>query len=424
MGFGWKADALEQRPRAVRSRRPAAHPFEEIQVLLGRQLSVEREIGRHPPDAPGNVARPVAGPGLFTFEENLRGPAARTNQAREGPQEGRFPAAVRARDAEDGALRDLERQRPEDLPVPNERGKAVRDEAHGGGKDNRREAAVDPRRMRASVPEQGRGEGELRKVREMREENGGHAFRTPASHDRRGACSLPSKKSPLRVFLPLENFPRVVLWAWERPGGPAVPRGPRVGVAFLAATVRLSGGAVLTQRRRQPLLVDPATPVMAVVRVETVRGFKPALSEGQREAVVRAALDAARLPRVVAVQIDGDAAVSERPFFRALLADLRERLDPRLGLSFTALASWCAGDRWLEGRRASTRPCRCCFRWDGTGMRSAPAPRRADSRRNAGPPPASPRTSPWHPRPDASISFRRTPWTRNSFEREMSRISR
>jgi hypothetical protein len=86
---------------------------------------------------------------------------------------------------------------------------------------------------------------------------------------------------------------------------------------------------------------------MAVVRVETSRGIRPALSASQREAVVAAALSAARLPRVAGVQVDGDAARSERAFFRAVLTELRARLDPRLGLSFTALASWCAGDRWL-----------------------------------------------------------------------------
>ena len=101
MGFGRQADALEQRARAAGSRHQAADPFEESQVLLGRQLSVEREIRRHPPDAPGNVARLVAGPGLFTIQENLRVPAARPNQAREGLQQGRLSAPVLSRDAED-----------------------------------------------------------------------------------------------------------------------------------------------------------------------------------------------------------------------------------------------------------------------------------------------------------------------------------
>lgn len=148
---------------------------------------------------------------------------------------------------------------------------------------------------------------------------------------------------------PLGDFPRTVLWAWERPEDLRFLAGRSVGVAFLAATVRLSGGETHVVRRRQPLLVDPATPLMAVVRIETERGAKAAHSAAQREAVVTAALGAALLPRVSGVQIDSDAALSERAFFRDVLTRLRARLDARLGLSFTALASWCLSDRWLEG---------------------------------------------------------------------------
>ncbi|MCM3874969.1 MAG: DUF3142 domain-containing protein [Thermoanaerobaculia bacterium] len=162
------------------------------------------------------------------------------------------------------------------------------------------------------------------------------------------ALALLFLRNPLFGASSLGDFPRIVLWAWERPEDLRFLAGRKAGVAFLAATVRLSGGAVHVLRRRQPLLVDPATPLMAVVRVETARGAKATLSADQREAVVFAALRASRLPRVLAVQIDSDAASSERVFFRAALTDLRARLDPRLGLSFTALASWCAGDRWLE----------------------------------------------------------------------------
>lgn len=147
----------------------------------------------------------------------------------------------------------------------------------------------------------------------------------------------------------LDDFPRIVLWAWERPEDLRFLAGRKVGVAFLAATVRFSGGATHVVRRRQPLLVDKATPLMAVVRVETTRGAKAALSAEQREAVIATALRAADLPRMSAVQIDSDAVVSERAFFRKVLTDLRARLAPRTGLSFTALGSWCAGDRWLEG---------------------------------------------------------------------------
>jgi hypothetical protein len=54
------------------------------------------------------------------------------------------------------------------------------------------------------------------------------------------------------------------------------------------------------------------------------------------------------LPNVFGIQIDFDAAVSEREFYRSLLMDLRQTLPDDLPLSMTALASFCVGDRWLS----------------------------------------------------------------------------
>jgi len=50
---------------------------------------------------------------------------------------------------------------------------------------------------------------------------------------------------------------------------------------------------------------------------------------------------------VSVVQIDFDAGVSERDFYRKLLQRVRAELSPSVGLSITALASWCAGDNWI-----------------------------------------------------------------------------
>jgi len=47
------------------------------------------------------------------------------------------------------------------------------------------------------------------------------------------------------------------------------------------------------------------------------------------------------------LQIDFDAVVSERAFYRGLLLDLRGALPAGTGLSMTALASWCLGDPWI-----------------------------------------------------------------------------
>jgi hypothetical protein len=54
------------------------------------------------------------------------------------------------------------------------------------------------------------------------------------------------------------------------------------------------------------------------------------------------------------IQIDFDAAASERPFYESLLTDLRKRLGPQAHISITALASWCEGDAWLAQLPAGT----------------------------------------------------------------------
>jgi hypothetical protein len=55
------------------------------------------------------------------------------------------------------------------------------------------------------------------------------------------------------------------------------------------------------------------------------------------------------LPRVRGVQIDFDAAESERGLYRGLVRAVRSALGPGVPLSVTALASWCAQDRWMDG---------------------------------------------------------------------------
>src|SRR5512142_3369106 len=59
-----------------------------------------------------------------------------------------------------------------------------------------------------------------------------------------------------------------VLWAWERPED-LRDIAPGTSVAFLAQTLELHGSATSVLPRRQPLAVAPATPLIAVTRIET-----------------------------------------------------------------------------------------------------------------------------------------------------------
>jgi hypothetical protein len=148
---------------------------------------------------------------------------------------------------------------------------------------------------------------------------------------------------------PEVGLPRLMLWAWERPTD-LRSLGPGVGVAFLSQTLIVRNGALDTVPRRNALWVSPHTPLVAVTRVESHDASAPRRHQSEMVAPMAAAIAATTaLPRVQGVQIDFDAAESEREFYRALVLAVRQVLGPDIPLSITALASWCAQDRWMAG---------------------------------------------------------------------------
>ena len=124
-------------------------------------------------------------------------------------------------------------------------------------------------------------------------------------------------------------------------GSPAAASASRCSNARSRSTT----AAITVERRRQPLRVAPDSRLTAVVRIETDHHATD-LRWSPRVAAEIA--DAAQMPRATAVQIDFDARLSERPFYAALLREVRARVRPPLRLSMTALASWCADDPWIE----------------------------------------------------------------------------
>ena len=141
------------------------------------------------------------------------------------------------------------------------------------------------------------------------------------------------------------GFPPVVLWAWESPQDLRALDSRRYAVAYLDQTVFV-GASVSVRPRLQPIHFAPGARVIAVVRIEpsTRDAFDDALVAKTADAILTSAK-----PFVRALQIDFDATVSQRSFYRRLLETVRSRLRPGLPLSITALASWCANDDWISG---------------------------------------------------------------------------
>ena len=170
----------------------------------------------------------------------------------------------------------------------------------------------------------------------------------------------------------LAALPNLFFWAWERPEDLRFLESKNAGVAFLAKTIYVpssnedprkeAGGSLLVRPRLQPLRVAPATPLIAVIRIETRDGRLPAsyaatnpqfsarsaFTPLQNQRLVDEIVELQKSPNIRAIQIDFDATLSERTSYASLLKDLRRGLPASLPLSITALASWCIGDPWLE----------------------------------------------------------------------------
>ena len=146
----------------------------------------------------------------------------------------------------------------------------------------------------------------------------------------------------------ISKLPSKILWAWERPEKLDYLDPQKTGIAFLAKTVYLRADRIVSRPRLQPLAVPQGAQVIAVARVESDRSQPPALSNQQVNDVAVEISELASLPNVVMVQVDFDATLTERAFYRSLLTELRARLPQSTLLSITALASWCKGDNWLD----------------------------------------------------------------------------
>ncbi|MBK6722119.1 MAG: hypothetical protein IPO41_17050 [Acidobacteria bacterium] len=149
---------------------------------------------------------------------------------------------------------------------------------------------------------------------------------------------------------PTLEMPGKFLWAWERPEDLRFIDSDQFGVAFLAQTINIESDRVSPQQRRQTLDVPPGTYLIAVTRIETSKETtrRPKLDVSAISKITFLVKKTLELPDVKAVQIDFDAVVSERQFYRSLMTEIRKQLPPQTPLTMTALASWCTGDAWFS----------------------------------------------------------------------------
>ncbi|MBK7294805.1 MAG: DUF3142 domain-containing protein [Holophagaceae bacterium] len=143
----------------------------------------------------------------------------------------------------------------------------------------------------------------------------------------------------------MHAIPLRMLWAWESPQDLRFLTDGE-GVAFLAGEMHFEGHSSRWQPRRNPLKVNPTTPLMAVIRLECHAAI---LDETQEGELVHRAMQCMKLPGVLGIQIDFDAVPSERSWYAQAIRRLRTALPDKAPLAITALGSWCWDDPWIDG---------------------------------------------------------------------------
>ena len=156
-----------------------------------------------------------------------------------------------------------------------------------------------------------------------------------------GLYALPDGAAP--ALVPAVE-PEYYVWAWRREEDLSFIDPRRVKVAVWTATIHMDDDGFVVERRTNGITYPSDAEVVGVVRLE-ITGV-PDAAEAPR--LADAIIGASRPFRPVEHQVDFDARLSQRSFYRRLLDELRARTGG-LQLSITALASWCLHEGWTQG---------------------------------------------------------------------------
>lgn len=157
------------------------------------------------------------------------------------------------------------------------------------------------------------------------------------------AFALRAQASPARRAPPAD-WPPVFAWTWNRDDDLRfLP--PGAGIAAVQLSIELEGRQVRVRANHGRLTAPASAFVLPVVHIDAFERWRPALDAAQEDALVATIVAVGAHARSGAVQIDFEAAPSQRAFYRRVLGRVRARL-PTEWVSITALASWCMDDRW------------------------------------------------------------------------------
>jgi len=136
----------------------------------------------------------------------------------------------------------------------------------------------------------------------------------------------------------------LVLWSWQRADDLSFVK-DSVSVAPLVATISVDKNGVRVQPRRNVLTLAQNAHIIPVIRLEI--DPKTQVSDGHLDALIHNIQSLVYSCKTDIVQLDFDAAKSQRPLYEKLLIQLKAS-SPHVKVSITALASWCVGDTWID----------------------------------------------------------------------------
>ena len=133
--------------------------------------------------------------------------------------------------------------------------------------------------------------------------------------------------------------PQINVWAWERDEDLSFIDPTKVSVSYFAGMIYVRGSSVNFRPRTQKLKLAKGTQTVPVFRIESLRGEGAPAMLSTSDArvpdvsaagyVVKTIINRLKeLPPSNMVQLDFDALQDERPFYTAILKELRRELPP------------------------------------------------------------------------------------------------
>ncbi len=142
------------------------------------------------------------------------------------------------------------------------------------------------------------------------------------------------------------QLPQIFVWAWQRDESLAFINTKDTGVAFYAGGVVFNGSELSFSPRFNSLEVPPESSMIAVIRFDNL-SLEDSFNNDHLAIISDFVGKICSTEGLIGCQLDFDARLSERAFYKQLIKEVRGKISHSMHLSITALVSWCSQGSWL-----------------------------------------------------------------------------